>query len=269
MPTEPRNEQLAAAILDWFDVEGRDWPWRASRDRWTVLVCEVCSQQTQIARAAPFVEHILDRFKTPRDLAHAELGELLAMWQGLGYPRRARNLWLAAQELDRNGWPDDLRALPGVGPYTDAAIRCFADEEAVVPPDINTRRVLARCFPDGAPTADGLPLLAERAWAWGSAVMELGQTSCRAKAACVACPVAALCPSAGTEHVIASPRQARYAGSMRQRRGTLLRAITATGAAAWDDDPEAAESLVADGLASRGGTEDELLMPPRSTDRTD
>ncbi|MCW2928851.1 MAG: mutY [Thermoleophilia bacterium] len=250
------------AILDWFDVHGRDWPWRASRDRWTVLVCEVCSQQTQIARAAPFVERILDRFPQPRDLARAELGELLAMWQGLGYPRRARNLWLAAQAIDASGWPEDLRDLPGVGPYTDAAIRCFADEEAIVPPDINTRRVLARVFPDGVPGAAEHPALARRAWHWGSAVMELGQTTCRAKAVCEACPLLELCPSAGTLEVIASPRQARYAGSMRQRRGTLLRAVIEQGFASWFDDEPAAESLVTDGLARRGGTEHDLLLPP-------
>lgn len=256
------DEQLASAIIEWFDRDGRDWPWRRSRDRWVVLVCEVCSQQTQIARAAPFVERIMDRFPTPADLAAAELGELLAMWQGLGYPRRARNLWLAAQSIDAEGWPDDLRELPGVGPYTDAAIRCFADEQPVMPPDINTRRVLARCFPGGAPRHEELPLLAERAWAWGSAVMELGQTACRAKAACDACPVRDLCPSAGTDQVIASPRQARYAGSMRQRRGSLLRMVADQGFAAWDADPDAAESLVSDGLAARGGTDHELLVPP-------
>jgi len=249
-------------ILDWFDREGRDWPWRRSRDRWVVLVCEVCSQQTQIARAAPYVERILDRFPTPADLASAPLAELLAMWQGLGYPRRARNLWLAAQQVAEQGWPQDLRELPGVGAYTDAAIRCFADEEAIVPPDINTRRVLARCFPDGAPTAADTPLLAERAWAWGSALMELGQTTCRAKALCDACPVARACPSAGTQDVIASPRQSKYAGSMRERRGTLLRAMTSHGFAAWDLDADAAQSLVDDGLASRGGPELELLLPP-------
>jgi adenine-specific DNA glycosylase len=92
--------------------------------------------------------------------------------------------------------------------------------------------------------------------------MELGQTSCRAKATCDACPVRELCPSAGTIDVIASPRQARYEGSMRQRRGTLLSAVTDQGFAAWDDDPDAAESLVADGLATRGGAELELLLPP-------
>ncbi len=256
------QRQLVHELLAWFDREGRDWPWRRSRDRWTVLVCEVCSQQTQIARAAPFVERILDRFPRPADLAAAELGELLTLWQGLGYPRRARNLWLAAHHLADHGWPADLRELPGVGPYTDAAIRCFADEQPIVPPDINTRRVLARCFPDGAPTHEDLPELEERAWTWGSALMELGQTSCRAKAACDACPIAELCPSAGTDEVIASPRQARYEGSMRQRRGDLLRALTATGVADWDADPDAAQSLVDDGLATRGGTELELLLPP-------
>lgn len=256
------DEQLARTLLAWFDEHGRDWPWRRSRDRWVVLVCEVCSQQTQIARAAPFVERILDRFPTATDLAGAELGELLVLWQGLGYPRRARNLWLAARMIDDGGWPSDLRALPGVGPYTDAAIRCFADEAPVMPPDINTRRVLARCFPDGAPTHEQLPLLADRSWAWGSAVMELGQTSCRARAACELCPIEQLCPSAGTDEVIASPRQARYQGSMRQRRGTLLRAVTDQGFTAWDDDPVAAQSLVVDGLASRGGHDDELLLPP-------
>lgn len=253
---------IAETILEWFDEHGRDWPWRTSRDRWVVLVSEVCSQQTQIARAATYIERILNRFPAYEDLADAELGELLAMWQGLGYPRRARNLWLAAQALrDAGGWPDDYRTLPGVGPYTDAAIRCFADEEAVMPPDINTRRVLARCFPDGAPDATTMPLLATRAWAWGQGVMELGQTSCRAKAQCEVCPVERLCPSAGTDEVIASPRQKRYAGSMRQRRGALLKAISEQGFALVADDPDAAASLVTDGLAAASADGAQLLHP--------
>lgn len=264
MPVPTTDRALVEAILAWFDREGRDWPWRRSRDRWVVLVCEVCSQQTQLARAAAYVERILDRYPTPHDLAAAELGELLVLWQGLGYPRRARNLWLAAQQLAVHGWPDDLRTLPGVGLYTEAAIRCFADEQPVVPPDINTRRVLGRCFPDGAPSHADLPVLGERAWTWGSALMELGQTSCRAQARCTECPVESLCPSAGTLEVIASPRQKRYAGSMRQRRGKLLRAITDQGFASWHDDEDAAQSLVDDGLASRGGNDDALmLLPPR------
>lgn len=248
------------ALLSWFAESGRDWPWRRSRDRWIVLVCEVCSQQTQIVRAAPFVERILDRFPTYGDLAAAELGELLAMWSGLGYPRRARNLWRAAQWLcDNGGWPDDLQQLPGVGPYTDAAIRCFADEQPVVPPDINTRRVLARLFVDGAPDPATHPALDGHAWAWGQALMELGQTSCRARAVCDACPLAAGCPSAGTSSVIASPRQAPYARSMRQRRGHLLKQIALHGRALFDDDAAAAQSLVDDGLAIQ--CDEQLLAP--------
>lgn len=263
MHSSPQPPHLALELLDWFDREGRDWPWRHTRDRWVVLVSEVCSQQTQIARAAVFIEAILDRFPQPEDLARAELGELLVLWQGLGYPRRARNLWLTAQRLvELGGWPDDYTELPGVGPYTDAALRCFADEEPIVPPDINTRRVLARCFPDGAPLAADYPLLAERAWHWGSAVMELGQTSCRARALCDTCPVRELCPSAGTEEVIASPRQKSYAGSMRERRGALLRAITDHGHADFGEDVEAAETLIKDGLARQGGDDGELLLPP-------
>lgn len=258
-----RDRAIVDALLAWFDANGREWPWRASRDRWVVLVSEVCLQQTQVSRAAVYVEAILARFPTYDDLATAELGELLTMWQGLGYPRRARNLWLAAQALHEAGdWPDDYTSLPGVGPYTDAALRCFADEEAVVPPDINTRRVLARAFPGGAaPTADNLPLLRERAWTWGQAVMELGQTSCRAKAQCEMCPIERLCPSAGTDEVIASPRQKRFAGSMRQRRGVLLKAVTEQGFAIRDADRDAADSLVADGLASLDPNGD-LLLPP-------
>jgi A/G-specific adenine glycosylase len=257
-----RDRAIVDALLAWFEENGRDWPWRASRDRWVVLVSEVCLQQTQVSRAATYVEAILARFPTYDDLATADLGELLAMWQGLGYPRRARNLWLAAQALrDAGDWPDDYTTLPGVGPYTDAALRCFADEEAIVPPDINTRRVLARAFPEGAPTAATLPLLRERAWTWGQAVMELGQTSCRAKAQCDMCPLEQLCPSAGTEEVIASPRQKRFAGSMRQRRGVLLKAIAEAGFAVRDSDRDAADSLIADGLASLDPEGDLLLHP--------
>jgi A/G-specific adenine glycosylase len=252
-----RDRAVSDALLEWFAAEGRDWPWRRTRDRWVVLVSEVCLQQTQVARAAGHVERILAAYPTACDLAVAPLGELLALWQGLGYPRRARNLWLAAQHIARHGWPDDYTDLPGVGPYTAAALRCFADEQPVVPPDINTRRVQARLFPNGTPQPDD-------AWSWGQAIMELGQVHCRARASCDTCPVTTLCPSSGTDEVIASPRQKRYEGSMRQRRGTLLKALTTDGEVAIDIDPEAAATLVADGLASDSGTG--MLLPPTGHD---
>lgn len=260
-PTPAADTKIVDELLTWFGQEGRDWPWRATRNRWNILVSEVCLQQTQVHRAAPFIERILTRFPEPGALACAPLGELLEMWQGLGYPRRARNLHQAAQLIDAEGWPERYLDLPGVGPYTDAALRCFADEEAIVPLDINTRRVISRLFPGGAPTPDTEPRLATQAWSWGQAVMELGQRTCTARAQCHACPLALLCPSRGTDEVIASAPQKRYAGSMRQRRGDLLRALLAEGFVDASRDIEAAESLIADGLcrhdAPRG-----LLLPP-------
>jgi A/G-specific adenine glycosylase len=245
---EASSRVIVQKLLDWFQAEGRDWPWRQTRDRWRILVSEVCLQQTQVHRAAPYIERILHHFPEPGALAAAPLAHLLELWQGLGYPRRARNLHHAANIVHEHGWPEDYRTLPGVGPYTDAALRCFADEEPVVPPDINTRRVLTRLFPDGPPTADSEPLLDTYAWSWGQAVMELGQRVCTARAQCDMCPLLVHCPSAGTTDVIASAPQKRYAGSMRQRRGMLMRELVDTGRARIDADPEAARSLAADGL---------------------
>lgn len=249
-------------LLDWFSQHGRPWPWRQTRDRWRILVSEVCLQQTQVTRGAVFIDRILERFPTAEALDEAPLTELLTLWQGLGYPRRARNLHLAAQQIAATGWPDDYCDLPGVGPYTGAALRCFADEEPVMPPDINTRRVLGRLFPAtvGAPDPASTPELAGRAWLWGQAVMELGQTHCRARARCETCPVAGLCPSRGTETVVASPRQARFEGSLRQRRGRLLKALTTDGEVPVELDQEAALTLVADGLAGRSA-DGSLLVP--------
>lgn len=252
---------VVTELLAWFEREGRDWPWRRTRDRWVVLVSEVCLQQTQVGRAAGHVERILERYPTPADLAIAPLADLLVLWSGLGYPRRARSLHLAARQIASDGWPDDYRTLPGVGPYTDAALRCFADGEAVVPPDINTRRVLARLFPAGPPSADCVPALRTHAWEWGQAVMELGQRVCRARALCDACPLLARCPSAGTNEVIASAPQSKYEGSLRQRRGNLLRTLTTAGEAQFEYDEAAACSLVEDGLARRSA-DGSLLLPP-------
>lgn len=252
---------IVESLLSWFEAEGRDWPWRDTRDHWTILVSEVCLQQTQVHRAAPFIERILARFPEPGALASAPLSHLLELWQGLGFPRRARNLHRAAQHIDAHGWPDRYLDLPGVGPYTDAALRCFADEQAVVPPDINTKRVLARLFPDGAPTPEHEPLVGAHAWAWGQAVMELGQRHCRARAQCDSCPLATHCPSRDTDEVIASAPQKRFEGSMRQRRGHLLRAITSDGEVPIDRDPEAARSLIADGLCAVDESAG-ILLPP-------
>lgn len=254
MPAQPSPSPAAVdELLRWFELEGRDWPWRATRDRWVILVSETCLQQTQVERAARHLERILERFPDAASLADSRLSELLVLWQGLGYPRRARNLWRAAQIVARDGWPDDYTDLPGVGPYTAAALRCFADEQAVLPADINTRRVVSRLFPGGAP-----PPPAGQAWAWGQSVMELGQRVCKARARCEACPVSGHCPTAFRAEPMASPRQRPYANSLRARRGSLLRGLSEGRTVHFAADAAAAESLVADGLARRRG---QLLLP--------
>ena len=251
------GEADVARLVDWFLREGPDLPWRRTRDRYLVLVAEAQLQATPVARVLPYYARFTTLWPTAADLAGAELGEVLAEWQGLGYPRRARNLHAAAGVIARSGWPERLTDLPGVGAYTAAAIRCFADGEDVLPVDTNAARVVARRFPGGWPGAPG------RGWEAGQAVMDLGRLWCTARAPrCEAgCPMRHGCPAADAGRVAeltpARRPQGRYEGSMRQRRGVLLRELAATGTVSARRDPEAAASLLADGLA---GARDGLLV---------
>lgn len=242
--------------MDWFQHEGADLPWRRTRDRYRVLVAEAQLQATPVARVLPYYERFMMRWPTAADLARAELGDVLAEWQGLGYPRRARNLHAAAGVIAGSGWPEASRLtdLPGVGVYTAAAIRCFADGEDVLPVDTNAARVVARRFPRGWPGAPGL------GWEAGQAVMDLGRLWCTARAPRCGegCPMRQGCPAAesGTAVALTPARrpQGRYEGSMRQRRGRLLGELAERGWVSDSRDPEAAASLLADGLAdSRPG----------------
>ncbi|MGA0367351.1 MAG: A/G-specific adenine glycosylase, partial [Ilumatobacteraceae bacterium] len=132
------------ALLGWAAVRLREMPWRATRDPWGILVSEVMLQQTGVARVMPKWHAFMESFPTPADCAHAALGDVLRVWQGLGYPRRARNLQAAAREVVvHHGGEvpqelDDLLALPGVGPYTARAVLAFAFEldAAVVAPNV-------------------------------------------------------------------------------------------------------------------------------------
>lgn len=242
--------------MDWFRREGADLPWRRTRDRYRVLVAEVQLQATQVARVVPYYERFTGRWPTAGHLAAAPLGEVLAEWQGLGYPRRARNLHAAAAIVAEHGWPEPERFtdLPGVGPYTAAALRCFADGEDLLPVDTNAARVVARRFPRGWPGAPG-----GDGWAAGQAVMDLGRLWCTARApGCDAgCPLRRGCPAADAGVVAqVTPRgrrQSRYEGSMRQRRGRLLAELSRSGWVEAGRDREAADSLAAEGLAERRG----------------
>ena len=280
------------AVLDAGLAELRDLPWRHTRDPWAVLVSEVMLQQTQAARVVPRWQRFLDRWPDPATCADASLADVLEEWRGLGYPRRARNLWLTAGRCvaDHGGrlpsTTAELLALPGIGAYTARAVLAFAHEVDVGVVDTNIARVLARRT--GRPlTAKVAQQLADdwvpegRSWDWNQVVMDLGASRCRPEPRCDGCAVECAWRSAGAPSpdpavgsAGVSRRQARFEGSARQARGRLLaalgRAPVARGEVAsvieWsgrDDAAEAAaalvDSLLADGLVV--ADEDVLDLP--------
>ncbi len=244
MPARLSVEQRA--VLRWGRGRRGDLPWRATRDPWAVLVSEVMLQQTQVARVVPRYQSFLDAYPTPSACAAAPLADVLARWQGLGYPRRARNLWLAATTCaERHGGevPDDLDALlalPGVGRYTARAVLAFAYERRVGVADTNIARVLARrggasMRPAALQTAADELVPAGRAWEWNQALMDVGALLCRPRSpGCADCPIAATCewhaaghpdPDPGVGSAGVSRPQSAYEGSDRQARGRLLAAL--------------------------------------------
>ena len=227
-------EQL---LLAWFHEHGRDLPWRRTRDPYAILVSEVMLQQTQVERVVPRYLRWLERWPTAQALAEASTADVIREWQGLGYNRRVVNLQRAARVVAEKGWPDDLTELPGVGPYTAAALANFAFGRPVLPLDTNVRRVQERTGHSFAPEA-------------AQALMDLGATICLARVPrCDVCPLAARCPSRGRRYEPVR-KQSRFEGSFRQRRAHALRALLAGNAC---DDDEAIAALARDGLVGTDG----------------
>ncbi len=231
-----------ATVVRWWTANARQLPWRATRDVYAVWVSETMSTQTSVTRAAQAWRGWMERWPTVEALADASLTEVLAQWQGLGYPRRARDLHRSARIVVASGWPDELTELPGVGAYVAAAIRCFALEEPVLPLDVNVRRVLQRRFRGGLDTS-------RDPWRTGQAVMEFGQRICSARPKCAVCPVSVGCAGPDRASPPAVRRQKPFEGSLRQRRGRLLRRVIAEGSVvAAEADADAAAGLAQDGL---------------------
>src|SRR3954451_10287288 len=188
-----------AALLAWYVRVRRPLPWRATRDPYALLVSEVMLQQTQALRVVPYYERWLSRFPTAAALADAPVRDVLSLWSGLGYNRRALALRNAARVVAASGWPSDLTSLPGVGPYTAAAVASFAWDVQVAAVDTNVRRVLSRRDGVGLSprevTARAASLLpAGEAAVFNQAMMELGATVCRPRVpVCGACPVSDGC----------------------------------------------------------------------------
>jgi len=208
---------VSTDLLRWYAREARDLPWRRTRDPWAILVSEVMLQQTQAARVVPYYERFLARFPDPAACAAAPAAEVLRAWSGLGYNRRALALHRTATIVARDGWPADLVALPGVGPYTAAAVASFAFGAAVLAVDVNVRRVLAR---SEIVVEEPTPEL-------NQALMELGATVCTARGPrCSACPLADGCDGPGEPTARATGRP-RFEDTDRFVRGRVVAALAA------------------------------------------
>ena len=226
---------MESRLLAWYGANGRDLPWRRTREPYAILVSEVMLQQTQVQRVIPRYEAWLERWPTVEALAAASAREVITEWQGLGYNRRALSLHRAARQIAAGGWPGDLTQLPGVGRYTADAISAFALGRPVLPVDTNVRRVQERFGARFGPRC-------------GQALMDLGATICLARVPrCPICPLAGGCPSRGRRFE-PRRRQARFEGSFRQRRAAALRLVVEHPRPLRELDSAAVESLERDGL---------------------
>ena len=244
MPSsKPSRRRLGReALREWYAPRRRAYPWRGSHDPYAVLVSEVMLQQTQAGRVVPAFRWFLRRFPTVRTLAAASRRDVLLEWGRLGYNRRAVRLSEAARAIVRDHGgriprdPATLRELPGVGPYTAAAVASLGFGEPVAAIDTNVRRVVARVHLG----IDGHEAPARQVWAladawldrddpitWNQAVMDLGRGVCRPTPRCDACPLARMCRFrlAGSTAARGHPRQGRFEGSTRQVRGAVVRAL--------------------------------------------
>lgn len=277
----------SARLLAWFDKAERPLPWRRpGTSAWGVLVSEVMSQQTPVARVAPQWEDWMRRWPTPKDLAAASQAEVLRAWGKLGYPRRALRLKECAAEIAThhgNVVPDDvdtLLSLPGIGEYTARAVACFHYGQNVPVIDTNVRRVYARAVdgrflpPQASKRELGLlaahlPSDAPTGPRFSTALMELGALVCTAKnPACGECPLRATCawqragcPQPSDEELRkAKKRVQKFAGTDRQVRGLIMDVLRSADKPVdksaidivWPDAAQrerALASLLEDGLA--------------------
>jgi len=247
-------EAVRSALVEWYEADHREFPWRRTTDPYEILVSEVMSQQTQLDRVVDAWAAFLDRWPTVDDLAAADRSEVVAFWsdQRLGYNNRARYLHEAAgqivEEFD-GGWPerpDELEALMGVGPYTANAVASFAFNAGDAVVDTNVERVLYRAFAD--PDSTDEPPYEEianalmpdgRSRVWNNAIMELGGVACGKTPRCDedGCPWRRWCRAYETGDFTAPdvPTQPSFEGSRRQKRGRVVAALAEREAVPLDE----------------------------------
>jgi A/G-specific adenine glycosylase len=204
---------IRRALLSWYDRAGRDLPWRSRdgrADAYRVWLSEIMLQQTTVAAVKPYFARFVERWPRVTDLAAAPRAEVLAAWAGLGYYSRARNLHACAEILARDGFPADeagWRKLPGVGPYTAAAVAAIALGQTTNVVDGNVERVMSRLFAVETPLPQAKPSLAalagrligpNRPGDWAQSLMDLGATVCTPRTpSCTDCPLRQHCAAAG------------------------------------------------------------------------
>jgi A/G-specific adenine glycosylase len=280
-----RVARVQAALLEWYAREGRDLPWRRTRDPYAVLVAEVMLQQTQVERVIPKWHAWLARFPSFAELAAASRADAVRAWQGLGYNLRAVRLHTIAQQMVEEyggrlpGRVEELLQLKGIGRYTAGAVACFAFEQPVAMVDTNVRRVVSRVFRAEAPDALAEALVpGHAAYAWNQALMDLGATVCTARRPmCLVCPLRGECSAAGAARQVRETRatyvlaREREAAQGRARRGRVVDVLRRLPTGGWIeltelgarlDPPEprarlarVVERLVADGLLVRRATQ--------------
>jgi A/G-specific adenine glycosylase len=268
-------EALRSQLLAWYDANARDLPWRVGprargvrADPYRVWLSEVMLQQTTVPHATPYFLKFTARWPTVTDLAREDDSEVMAAWAGLGYYARARNLLACARAVafEHGGvFPDTeegLRGLPGLGPYTAAAVAAIAFDDPTNVVDGNVERVMARLYAVETPLPEGKPELkrlagalvrSERPGDWAQALMDLGATICLARVPrCDVCPLAARCPARGIRHA-AARTQGPFEGSFRQRRAATLRLVAERERPLAALDGAAVAALERDGLVVRRG----------------
>jgi A/G-specific adenine glycosylase len=246
---EARIARIREGLFAWFQEHARDLPWRRTRDPYAILVSEVMLQQTQVDRVLPYYARFLERFPTVEDLANAATSDVIRIWSGLGYNRRAVNLQRAARAVvDELGgsFPDDpadLKKLPGIGAYTAGAIAAFAHERDVAFLDTNMRRVVSRVIfgSESARESDAIEAASAlvppgHGWTWNQALIEFGALQCTARRpACIICPLRNDCAAYPTMQVALQRKSARtrqaknepFESTSRFYRGRIVEALRA------------------------------------------
>jgi len=266
-------------VLAWFEENKRDLPWRKSTP-WGVMVSEFMLQQTPVNRVLPIWIEWIERWPTPKDLAEAKKSDLLKAWGRLGYPRRALRLHEAATVIAKkfdNQVPqslEELRALPGVGEYTAAAIMAFAHKKKSLVLDVNIRRLFSRVldgeeFPPlhitNTERQSRIEQIPKNAHTWAAATMELGALICTAtKPKCEICPLANSCLWRARSYPVSTNQKKKtqnWHGTDRQCRGTIVehlrnhpRATEQSLSKLWSDNSQFEKclaSLVNDGLITK------------------